>query len=158
MIEVRTCLWFAKDAEAAVRFYTAIVPGSGIENIQRAVTTWPGGEPGDVIVINFHLGDQKYMALNGGTKAEYGFAASISVQCETQDQVDSLWDQLKSQGGEEIQCGWVRDRWGIPWQVVPEILPRLLSNSDPAVVARVFDAMVNMIKLDSAALEAAAAG
>ncbi len=158
MVEVRTCLWFNKDAEDAVRFYTSIVPGSGIENIQRAVSQWPGGEPGEVIVITFHLADQKYMALNGGSKADYGFAASISVQCENQSQVDALWEQLKSDGGEEIQCGWVRDRWGIPWQVVPEVLPRLLSNPDPAVVGRVFEAMVNMVKLDSAALEAAAAG
>ncbi len=158
MSKVTTCLWFGKDAEAAVRHYVSIVPDSTINHIQRAVAAWPGGEVGDVIVVTFRLGGQSFMALNGGKPADYGFAASISVECADQAEVDRLWAALTAGGGSEIMCGWVRDRWGIPWQIVPEMLPRLLAGADPAVAARVFTAMMGMVKLDVAALERAAAG
>ena len=158
MSEVRTCLWFGKDGEAAVRFYVSIVPNSAIDHIQRSPGAWPGGEVGDVIVINFTLGGQRFQALNGGTPADYGTAASISVQCADQAEVDRLWAALTADGGSEIMCGWLRDKWGVPWQIVPEILPRLLADPDPNVSARVFAAMTKMIKLDIAALERAAAG
>jgi predicted 3-demethylubiquinone-9 3-methyltransferase (glyoxalase superfamily) len=158
MSEVRTCLWFGKDGEAAVRFYVSIVPNSAIDHIQRSPGAWPGGEVGDVIVINFTLGGQRFQALNGGTPADYGTAASISVQCADQAEVDRLWAALTADGGSEIMCGWLRDRWGIPWQIFPEVLPRLLADPDPAVSARAFIAMQGMVKLDAAALERAAAG
>jgi predicted 3-demethylubiquinone-9 3-methyltransferase (glyoxalase superfamily) len=151
-----TCLWFGRDAESAVRFYVSIVPDSEIVHIQRAPDAWPGGEAGDVIIISFRLGGQSFQALNGGEPAEYGMAASISVLCQDQAEVDRLWADLTSNGGAEIRCGWLRDRWGIPWQIVPEVLPRHLANPDPAVAARVFAAMRDMIKLDAAALEHAA--
>jgi predicted 3-demethylubiquinone-9 3-methyltransferase (glyoxalase superfamily) len=157
MSEVSTCLWFGKDAELAVRFYVTIVPGSRIDHIQRSPAAWPGGKAGDVILINFQLGGQRFQALNGGTPVEYGTAASISVQCADQAEVDRLWAALTAGGGSEIMCGWLRDRWGIPWQIVPEILPRLLADPDPAVSVRAFSAMQSMVKLDAAALERAAA-
>lgn len=157
MSKVSTCLWFGKDAEAAVRFYVSIVPNSAIETIQRAPAAWPGGEASDVILLGFKLGSQSFQALNGGNSADYGFAASISVMCADQNEVDRLWTALTSDGGSEIMCGWLRDRWGIPWQIVPEVLPRLLADPDPAVSARVFAAMQTMVKLDAAALERAAA-
>jgi predicted 3-demethylubiquinone-9 3-methyltransferase (glyoxalase superfamily) len=157
MSKVSTCLWFGKDAEAAVRLYVSIVPNSAIEKILRAPAAWPGGEAGDVILISFTLAGQSFQALNGGNSADYGFAASISVMCADQNEVDRLWAALTSDGGSEIMCGWLRDRWGIPWQIVPEVLPRLLADSDPAVSARVFAAMQRMVKLDGAALERAAA-
>jgi predicted 3-demethylubiquinone-9 3-methyltransferase (glyoxalase superfamily) len=155
--QISTCLWFGRDAEAAVRFYVSIVPDSGIENIQRSPAPWPGGAAGDVILISFTLGGQSFQALNGGTPADYGTAASISASCADQAEVDRLWSALTSDGGTEIMCGWLRDRWGIPWQIVPEMLPRLLADPDPAVAARVFTAMTKMVKLDVAALERAAA-
>ena len=158
MSKVSTCLWFGKDAEAAVRFYVSVVPGSSIENIQRAPGMWPGGEAGDVILVTFTLGGQSFQALNGGAPASYGTAASISVACSDQAEVDRLWAALTADGGSEIQCGWLRDRWGVPWQIVPELLPRLLANSDSAVSGRVFAAMKEMVKLDIATLERAAAG
>lgn len=105
----------------------------------------------------FTLGGQSFQALNGGVPAQYGTAASIAVSCADQADVDRLWDALTGEGGAEIQCGWLRDRWGVPWQIVPEALPRLLADPDPAVAARVFAAMQTMVKLDVAALEAAAA-
>jgi predicted 3-demethylubiquinone-9 3-methyltransferase (glyoxalase superfamily) len=158
MSEVSTCLWFEKDAEAAVRFYVSLVPGSSIETILRSPGAWPGGNAGDVIMVTFTLGGQRFQALNGGHPASYGTAASISVQCPDQAEVDRLWAALTADGGAEIMCGWLRDRWGVPWQIVPEMLPRLLADPEPAVAARVFTAMGEMIKLDIAALERAAAG
>ncbi len=156
MSKVSTCLWFGKDLEAAVRLYVSLVPNSEIESILRAPAAWPGGKAGEVILISFALAGQKFQALNGGTPADYGTAASISVTCADQGEVDRLWAALTADGGAEIVCGWLRDRWGVPWQIVPEVLPRLLANPDPAVSARVFAAMQGMVKLDIAALERAA--
>lgn len=158
MSSVSTCLWFGKDAEAAVQFYVSIVPDSGIDHTLRSPGAWPGGEVGDVILINFRLANQSFQALIGGKPADYGTAASISVECADQAEVDRLWEALTANGGSEIMCGWLRDRWGVPWQIVPEMLPRLLADPDPAVSARVFTAMQGMVKLDVAALERAAAG
>lgn len=157
MSKVRTCLWFGKDVEVATRFYVSLVPDSSIENILRSPGNWPGGETGDVIVVNFTLGGQSFQALNGGAPASYGTAASISVECSDQTEVDRLWTALTADGGSEIMCGWLRDKWGVPWQIVPEILPRLLADPDPAVSGRVFVAMTQMVKLDIAALERAVA-
>ena len=156
MNPVRTCLWFARDGEAAVRFYVSIVANSKIEQVQRAPAPWPGGEAGDVIVIDFILGGQRFQALNGGSAADYGTAASVSVECPDQAEVDRLWAALTADGGAEIQCGWLRDRWGVPWQIVPAVLPRLLADPDPAVAGRAFAAMQTMVKLDGAAIERAA--
>ena len=158
MSKVSTCLWYGKDAEAAVRLYVSLVPGSSLKHIQRSPGIWPGGEAGDVILVNFTLAGQSFQALNGGAPANYGTAASISVECATQMEVDRLWMALTADGGSEIMCGWLRDKWGVPWQIVPEALPRLLADPDPKVSARVFAAMTKMIKLDIAALERAAAG
>ncbi|HEX4260824.1 MAG TPA: VOC family protein [Acetobacteraceae bacterium] len=158
MSKISTCLWFGKDAEAAVRFYVSVVPGSSIETILHSPGAWPGGEAGDVILLAFTLGGQSFQALNGGAPASYGTAASISVECSDQAEVDRLWAALTADGGSEIQCGWLRDRWGVPWQIVPERLPRLLADPDRAVSGRVFAAMGKMVKLDIAALERAAAG
>ncbi|KMO11832.1 VOC family protein [Methylobacterium platani] len=158
MAKVGTCLWFARDAEEAVRTYVSLVPDSRIESILRAPGPWPGGAPGDAILVAFTLGGQRFQALNGGTRAEYGTAASIAVACPDQAAIDRLWEGLLDGGGAEIQCGWLRDRWGVPWQVFPEILPRLLADPDPARAARVFAAMQDMVRIDVAALERAAAG
>jgi predicted 3-demethylubiquinone-9 3-methyltransferase (glyoxalase superfamily) len=158
MSNVSTCLWFGKDAETAVRFYVSLVPSSSINHIQRSPGAWPGGEAGDAILVTFTLGGQNFQALNGGEPVHYGTAASISVECVDQAEVDRLWTALTANGGSEIMCGWLRDRWGVPWQIVPETLPRLLADPDPAVSSRVFSAMKGMVKLDIAALGRAAAG
>jgi predicted 3-demethylubiquinone-9 3-methyltransferase (glyoxalase superfamily) len=158
MARVRTCLWFERDAEQAVSRYVELVPASHIEHVQRSPGQWPGGEAGDVIVIDFTLGGQAFQALNGGMHVDYGTAASISVACADQTEVDRLWAALTADGGTEIQCGWLRDRWGVPWQIVPTALPRLLAHEDHAVAARVFAAMTAMVKIDIAALERAAKG
>ena len=149
-------MWFDREAAAAVQFYVSLLPGSGIDHVQLAPAVWPGGRAGDVILIHFRLGGQRFQAINGGAPAVYGMAASISVACADQAEVDRLWAALTADGGAEIQCGWLRDRWGVPWQIVPAVLPRLLADPDPAVSARVFAAMSGMIKLDAAALARAA--
>jgi predicted 3-demethylubiquinone-9 3-methyltransferase (glyoxalase superfamily) len=158
MPQVSTCLWFGKDAEAAARFYVSLVPDSSLDHVLRSPGPWPGGEAGDVIMASFTLGGQSFQGLNGGAPASYGTAASVSVECADQTEVDRLWAALTADGGSEIMCGWLRDKWGVPWQIVPEILPRLLADRDPNVSARVFAAMTKMIKLDFDALERAAAG
>jgi predicted 3-demethylubiquinone-9 3-methyltransferase (glyoxalase superfamily) len=158
MSKVSTCLWFGKDVEAAVRFYVSLVPGSSLDHVLRSPGPWPGGETGDVILVSFTLGGQSFQALSGGAPAEYGTAASISVECADQAEVDRLWTALTAYRGSEIMCGWLRDRWGVPWQIVPEILPRLLADPDPAVSGCVFVAMQRMVKLDIATLQRAAAG
>jgi predicted 3-demethylubiquinone-9 3-methyltransferase (glyoxalase superfamily) len=158
MSRVSTCLWFGKEAEAAVRFYISLVPDSAINTIQHAPAALPGSEAGDVLLIDFRLGGQSFQALNGGVPADYGTAASIVVLCADQAEVDRLWSALTANGGSANMCGWLRDRWGVPWQIIPEALPRLLASHDPAVSARVFAAMQRMAKLDVAVLEHAAEG
>ncbi len=158
MGKVKTCLWFKDDAEAATEFYVSLLPDSRIEHVQRAPGAYPGGESGAVIVVDFTLGGTPFQALNGGSQADYGTAASISVACADQAEVDRLWAALTADGGAEIACGWVRDRWGVPWQIVPEVLPRLLADANPGVAARAFAAMQEMVKLDAAAIERAARG
>ena len=158
MSKISTCLWFATDAKAAVDFYVSLIPGSDISQVLRSPGPWPGGQTGDVILIAFTLDGQQYQALNGGNAVDYGTAASISVSCADQAEVDRLWSALTANGGKEIACGWLRDRWGVPWQIVPETLPRLLADPDPAVSACTFQAMQTMVKLDVAALDRAAAG
>ncbi len=156
MSKVSTCLWFENEAERAARFYVSVVPGSSIISIRHSAGLWPGGKAGDVILVTFSLGGQSFQALNGGTPASYVTAASISVECANQAEVDRLWAALTADGGSEMRCGWVRDRWGVPWQIVPEILPRLLADPDPAISSRVFNAMTKMVKIDIAALDRAA--
>ena len=158
MSKVSTCLWHGKDVEAAVRFYVSVVPNSRVDAIQHSPGAWPGGEAGDVILVSFTLGGQSFQALNGGTPAQYGTAASISVTCADQAEVDRLWTALAADGGSQIMCGWLRDRWGVPWQIIPEVLPHLLADPAPGVASRVFTAMQGMVKLDVDALERAAAG
>jgi predicted 3-demethylubiquinone-9 3-methyltransferase (glyoxalase superfamily) len=158
MITARTCLWFDDCAEEAARFYVSLVPGSALTAVTPAPEAWPGGVGGAVITVEFTLAGQAYQGLNGGARADYGMAASISLTCETQGEIDRLWTSLLADGGEEIMCGWLRDRFGVPWQIVPEALPRLLAQPDRAAAARAFAAMQGMVKLDGAALECAAAG
>jgi len=158
MAKVKTCLWFKDDAEAATRFYVSLLPDSRIDHVYRAPGPSPAAKVGDVMLVDFTLGGTGYQALNGGSQADYGTTASISVECADQAEVDRLWAALTADGGSELACGWVRDRWGVPWQIVPEVMVRLLGDPDRAVAARAFAAMQTMIKLDVAALEKAARG
>ena len=155
-ISVSTCLWFNDNAEAAVEFYCALFPDARIVRVNH--NRDEDGTPKDsVLVIAFEIMGQRFTALNGGPSYKLTEAASIEVHCDTQAEVDHYWSAL-SEGGKEIQCGWLTDRFGVTWQVVPRLLIELASSDDPAKAARALKAMMGMVKLDIAALEAAAKG
>lgn len=156
MSKVATCLWYAKDAEAAARLYCSLVPDSRIDHVQRSPVDNPGAAAGDVLLVASTLGGHAMQGLNGGIAEPYSNAASISVSCDDQAEVDRIWDGLIADGGKPIQCGWLNDRWRVPWQIVPAVLPRLLADPDPARAARAMTAMIGMVKLDIAELERAA--
>lgn len=156
-MKVTQHLWFEKDMEAAVRFYTSLIPGSRIESISAVMADNPSGPAGSVKIAAFTLGDQNYMAIEAGPLDPFNHSFSIMVECDTQAEIDRLWDALK-EGGSTEQCGWLRDRWGLSWQIAPKRLQELMTDSDPAKVKRVTEAMLQLVKLDIAPLEAAAAG
>jgi predicted 3-demethylubiquinone-9 3-methyltransferase (glyoxalase superfamily) len=148
-------LWFDSNAEEAVNFYVSIFPNSKVGATTRYGAGAPGPE-GTVMTVQFQLDGQDFVALNGGPIYKFNEAVSFSVSCETQAEVDRLWDQLTSGGGEAGPCGWLKDKYGLSWQVVPSILPKLLSGGgDPARSARAMAAMMKMSKLDGDALKRA---
>lgn len=155
--KISPCLWFDGDAEDAARFYVSLFPDSATNSVHRNAAEGPSGPEGSVLLVVFTLAGQRFLALNGGQKMEYTHAISFQVDCEDQAEVDRLWAAFTAEGREE-QCGWLRDRWGVAWQIVPRVLPQLLSGPDPAKARRVMEALFQMVKLDIAALEKAAAG
>ncbi len=157
MSKISPCLWLEHEAEEAARFYVSLLPDSRIDRVQKNVTDSPAGKAGSVLVVEFTLAGQSYIALNGGTRVEHTHAISFSIDCADQAEVDRLWEGL-SKGGEIEQCGWLQDRYGVSWQIVPSILPKLLADPDRAKAARVMQAMMKMVKLDIAGLQAAADG
>jgi predicted 3-demethylubiquinone-9 3-methyltransferase (glyoxalase superfamily) len=158
MSKISPCLWFEREAEEAARFYVSLLPGSRIENIQKNFADGPGGKAGSVLVVEFTLAGLRFMALNGGTHVEYSHAVSFKIDCDDQAKVDRLWDALCADGGRPERCGWLKDRFGIPWQIVPSALPKYIGGSDRAGAARAMQAMLGMIKLDIAALKRAYEG
>ena len=155
MSKISPCLWFNGDAEAAVDFYVSLLPDSRVLHVQRNVMDGPSGKAGTVLVIEFELAGQRFIALNGGMKVDYSHALSLSIECDSQAEVDRLWDGLTAGGGAPVQCGWLHDRYGVSWQVVPRVMMQFLADPDQAKAARVMQAMMGMVKLDIAALEAA---
>jgi predicted 3-demethylubiquinone-9 3-methyltransferase (glyoxalase superfamily) len=156
------CLWFDHQAEEAARFYTGIFPDSRITNISRypkAGQEVHGREPGSVLTVAFELAGQALTALNGGPVFKFNEAISLQVMCDTQEEVDHYWNKL-SQGGDPQaqQCGWVKDRYGLSWQVVPRQLLEWIVDPDPQKAERTFSAMLQMKKLDLAALRRAHEG
>lgn len=158
MPKVATCLWFGKDAEDAARLYVSLVPDSRIDGVWRTPADNPGGRAGEVMLVEFTLAGQKYQGLNGGQRVDYGHAASISVEATDQADVDRYWTALLDGGGKEVQCGWLTDRFGVPWQVVPKALNDVMRGEDAAAARRAFEAMMEMVKLDVARIEAAIRG
>jgi predicted 3-demethylubiquinone-9 3-methyltransferase (glyoxalase superfamily) len=150
-------LWFDSQAEQAAEFYVSIFPDSEILTVARYGEAGPG-PAGTAMVVSFKLRGQEFSALNGGPLYQFTPAISFSVDCVTQDEVDHYWDGLLADGGTPVQCGGLADKFGVSWQVVPRRLSELMSSPDPEVAKRVTEAMLKMIKLDIAELEAAAAG
>lgn len=156
-MKVIQTLWFAKDLEAAVRFYTSLIPGSSIESFSDLPADSPGGPCGSVKIATFTLGDQRYLAFEAHPLESFNHSFSIMIECDTQQEIDRLWDAL-SEGGSVEQCGWLKDRWGLSWQITPKRLNELIRDPDRAKAKRVAEAMLKMVKLDITALEAAARG
>jgi len=146
-------LWFDGKAEEAARFYTSIFKNSKVLSISRYDEAGPGPK-GSVMTVTFELDDEKFVALNGGPQYTFSPAVSFMVNCETQQDVDHYWTRL-SAGGKEIRCGWLTDKYGLSWQIVPTILPELLQDKDPEKRKRVMKAMLGMVKLDIEALKRA---
>ena len=157
MSKISPCLWFATEAEEAANFYVSLLPDSRIKHVQRSPMDNPSGKAGSVLVVSFELAGQTYMALNGNKPNAFTQAVSFKVDCDDQAEVDRLWDAL-CDGGTPVQCGWLTDRFGVSWQIVPKAMMRLLGDPDPARAKRAMAAMMTMVKLDVAALEKAAAG
>lgn len=148
--KITTCLWFDGKAEEAARFYVSIFPDSGI----LGTTPGPAGDP---LVIQFRLAGQEFLALNGGPQFQFTEAISLSIDCGSQAELDELWAKL-TDGGAESRCGWLKDRFGLSWQLVPAGLPVLLADPDRTKAGRVMEALMGMTKIDIRALEAAASG
>jgi predicted 3-demethylubiquinone-9 3-methyltransferase (glyoxalase superfamily) len=155
MAPITPCLWFDGNADAAVDHYLSIFPNSRRLTGSEYSPDSPG-EQGSTLVVSFELDDRPFMALNGGPTYSFTPAVSFVVNCETQEQVDHYWDRLLD-GGQPSQCGWLTDRFGVSWQIVPDRLGELMSDPDPERSNRVMQAMLQMVKLDIAQLEAAAA-
>ncbi len=154
--KITTFLWFDKEAEEAARFYTSIFPDSKILAVSRYGDAGPGPK-GTPMTVEFQLAGQRFLALNGGPHFKFTEAISLLVDCETQEEVDDLWRKLTS-GGQEAPCGWLKDRFGLSWQIVPSALGQLMQDPDPERSTRVMQAMLQMKKIDIAALRRAHAG
>lgn len=148
-------LWFDNQAEDAAKLYVSIFPNSRILGVSRYGEAGPGPK-GTVMTVSFELDGQRFIALNGGPQFKFTEAISFSIDCETQEEVDRYWATLTAGGGEEGQCGWLKDRYGLSWQVNPRVLGELLSDPDPKKAKRTMDAMLKMKKIDIATLKRAA--
>jgi predicted 3-demethylubiquinone-9 3-methyltransferase (glyoxalase superfamily) len=158
VLRFATHLWFDTDAVPAAELYVSLLPDSRIDRIVPAPPGVPDTEPGSPFFVDLTLAGQQYTFLNGGPQFPFDSQVSLYALCDDQAEVDRLWTALLADGGREVQCGWLTDRFGLSWQVVPEALERLMADDDPAVTQRVTAAMLGMVKLDVAGLEAAAAG
>jgi predicted 3-demethylubiquinone-9 3-methyltransferase (glyoxalase superfamily) len=160
MHKISLCLWFDSEGEDAARFYTSIFKNSKIGRVTRydeAAAKAAGRPQGSVMTVEFELDGQRFMALNGGPVFTFTEAISLVVNCETQKEVDYFWEKL-SAGGQEVQCGWLKDRFGVSWQIVPTILLEMLHDKDAEKAKRVMAAMLQMKKLDIAELKRAYGG
>lgn len=156
-MKVTQHLWFEREVEPAVRFYVSLLPGSSLDGISTLPVDSPSGPAGSVTIIAFTLGDQRYMAIEAGPLDPFNHSFSIMVECDSQAEIDRLWTAL-ADGGATEECGWVHDRFGLYWQIVPKRLGEWLEGQDRKQAARVAAAMLTMKKLDLAALEQAAHG
>ena len=155
MQKITPFLWFDTEGEDAAKFYTSVFPNSKIGEISRYGSAGPRPE-GTVMTVSFELDGQRFVALNGGPEFTFSEAISFLVNCDTQDEVDSYWSAL-SEGGEEGPCGWLKDKFGLSWQIVPKRLPELLADPDRERAQRVMEAMLKMRKIEVDELERAAA-
>ena len=155
MPKITPFLWFNDEAEEAANFYVSVFKNSKVKAVTRYGDAGPGPK-GSVMTVNLELDGQEFTALNGGPQFTFTEAVSFVVHCDTQQDVDEYWNKL-TQGGRAVQCGWLKDKYGLSWQIVPKALPRLLQQTDPKKAQRVVQALMTMTKIDVARLEQAAA-
>lgn len=149
-------LWFEKEAEEACNFYVSLLPNSRIDSVATMPADSPSGPEGSVQVVEFTLGGQSFAAMNAaGRPGAFNHAVSFMIECETQDEIDRLWDAILKNGGKEQACGWITDRWGLSWQITPRMLLDMHKSPDRAAGRRAAEAMMQMVKLDIAALQKA---
>ncbi len=152
------CLWYDNDAEGAARFYAEIFPDSSIEAVHRAPGDYPSGKEDDVLTVQFTVMGIPCLGLNGGPAFTHNEAFSFQVATEDQSETDRYWNAIVGNGGQESECGWCRDKWGISWQITPVALTQAFTSPDRVAAKRAFDAMMTMKKIDIAAIEAAFRG
>ena len=157
-VKWKSCLWFNNDAEEAARFYVATFPDTAITHLLRAPSDYPAGREGDVLVVELTLMGTPVTLLNGGPNVPQTEAFSFQVITEDQEETDRYWNALVGNGGQESACGWCKDRWGVSWQIAPRVLLEGIADPDPAVAQRIFQAMMEMRKINVAAIEAARKG
>lgn len=157
MTTIAPCLWFDGKAEEAAQFYVSLLPESRIDAVVPYSVKTAGGSPGDVMAVEFTLAGQQYLALNGGPVFQFTPAISFAIACADQAEVDRLWDAL-TDGGAPDRCGWLKDRYGVSWQIVPSELIAMMKSRDTAKVSRMTEAMMQMARLDIAALRQAFEG
>ncbi len=149
------CLWYEGNAIDAAKFYAETFPDSAVGSVLRAPGDYPDGKQGDVLTVEFTVAGIPCIGLNGGPEFKHNEAFSFQIATDDQAETDRLWNAVVSNGGQESQCGWCKDRWGLSWQITPRVLIAALSNADPAAAKRAFEAMMTMRKIDIAAIEAA---
>ena len=147
--------WYAKEAEEAAKFYASVFPNSRVDRVVTMQSESPSGPPGSVKVVDFTLFGQKFQAMTAGPHHDFNDAISMVVECDDQAELDRYWSALLSNGGQPQACGWLIDRFGLRWQIVPTVLVKMMADQDPVRSKRVSDAMLQMIKLDIAELEKA---
>jgi len=152
------CLWYDKDAEEAANFYAATFPDSRVLAVHPAPGDYPSGKQGEVITVEFVVMGVPCVGLNGGPTFRHSEAFSFQVRTEDQAETDRLWHAIVGNGGQESQCGWCKDKWGVSWQITPRVLLEAIANPDPAAAKRAFAAMMTMAKIDVAQIEAALRG
>jgi predicted 3-demethylubiquinone-9 3-methyltransferase (glyoxalase superfamily) len=152
------CLWFDKDAEEAARFYAATFPNSEVTAVHKAPGDFPGGKEGDVLTVDFTVLGIPCLGLNGGPEFKHSEAFSFQIATDDQEETDRYWSAIINNGGQESACGWCKDRWGLSWQITPLALTEAVTDPDPDVAKRAFDAMMTMKKIDIATIEAARRG
>lgn len=152
------CLWYDGDAEEAAQFYAGTFPDSSVGAVYRAPGDFPAGKEGDVLMVSFTVIGIPCIGLNGGPQVRHNEAFSFQVSTADQAETDRYWNAIVGNGGQEIECGWCRDKWGVSWQITPLALLQAISDPDPAVAKRAFNAMMQMKKIDVAAIEAARHG
>ena len=149
------CLWYDRDAEAAARFYASVFPDTEVQAVHRAPADFPSGKAGDVLTVTFTLAGRSFAMLNGGAGPAHSEAMSLQVDCIDQAEVDHCWDAILANGGTEVACGWIKDRLGVAWQIVPRRLTELMQ--DPVHGPKAMQAMMAMVRIDVATLESAIA-